>query len=173
MFSAQVIPPCRPSLISFHLRQFSQNQSHGFGLSKSYQIQQIAYPELCKLQALINATYTYIMCLLRAQLFDFFVVPYPIVLQIECRFSHMLYVLFVRIFIYYIIYGALQPLVHPFVCTVLKCVCSTNYVNTVQFTHTVWCRFQQITSLCAFYILCVFETNYKACIARSARYRFK
>ena len=54
---------------------------------------------------------------LRAYLFYSFVVPYPIVLQIEYRFSHMLYVLFVRIFIHYIIYGALQP---PFVYTVLS-----------------------------------------------------
>ena len=52
--------------------------------------------------------------------FLFFVVPYPIILQIECHFSRMLYVLFVRIFIYYIIHCALQPLVHPFVCTVLN-----------------------------------------------------
>ena len=47
----------------------------------------------------------------------FFVVTYPIVLPIEYRFSQMLYVLFVRIFIHYIIYGALQP---PFVYTVLS-----------------------------------------------------
>ena len=53
------------------------------------------------------------------QSLPFFVVPYPIVLQIEYRFSHMLYVLFVRIFIHYIIYdyGALQP---PFVYAVLS-----------------------------------------------------
>ena len=52
--------------------------------------------------------------------FIFHVVPYPTVLQIECRFSHMLYVLFVRIFKYYIMYCALRALVHPFVCTVLN-----------------------------------------------------